>query len=162
MINTKKVSDRRKLRFESLDEAVRDAEALVVAERRGTLRGTGNWQLGQTLGHLAYWASCPFDGYPDLPRPPWFVRLLMPLMRKSFLNERMPTGVVLRGVPGGTFGIDAMSPEEGLAKMRAAFDRMAKVAPTRENPIFVNMTHEDWIKLNLRHAELHLSFLHPA
>jgi hypothetical protein len=162
MINTKRARDRRKLRFETLDDAIRDAEALVEAERRGTLLATGNWAFGQTLGHLAYWASCPFDGYPDLPRPPWFVRLLIPLVRKSFLNKRMPAGVELRGVPGGTFGIDAMESEEGLAKMRFAFERLANQAPTRENPIFINMSHEDWIKLNLRHAELHLSFFHPV
>jgi hypothetical protein len=161
MIHTKWVKDRRKLRFESLDDAVRDAAALVDAQRRGTLRATGNWALGQTLGHLAYWANAPFDGYPDLPRPPWFIRLLLPLMRNGFLNKRMPAGVVLRSVPGGTFGIDAMTPDEGLAKMRAAFARLANQVPTRENPIFVKMSHEDWIKLNLRHAELHLSFLHP-
>jgi hypothetical protein len=160
MIITKQVTDRRELRFERLEEAVRDAEALAEAERGGTLRATGNWALGQTLGHLAYWASCPFDGYPDLPRPPWFVRLLIPLLRNGFLNKRMPAGVILSGVPGGTFGIDPMATELGIEKMQSSFERLAKQVPTIPNAIFGPMSHEDWIKLNLRHAELHLSFFH--
>lgn len=162
MINTKKVKDRRKLRFEKLDEAIHDAEALVVAEQRGTLRATGNWTLGQTLGHLGYWASCPYDGYPDMPRPPWFVRALMPFMRNGFLNKGLPAGVYLGKVPGGTFGIEGMPTDEGLAKMRFAFERLANHPPTIPNLMFGDMPHKDWIKLNLRHAELHLSFWHAG
>ena len=30
------------------------------------------------------------------------------------------------------------------------------------NPFLGELSHEDWIKLNLRHAELHFSFFHPA
>jgi hypothetical protein len=158
MINTKQVRDRRKLRFEELDEAVREAEQLSEADHRGALRATGNWTLGQALGHLAYWASCPFEGYPEMPRPPWFVRALIPLMRNGFLNKGLPAGVYLGKTPGGTFGIDVMPTDEGLAKMRFAFERLAKQPPTIPNLVFGPMSHEDWIKLNLRHAELHLSF----
>jgi hypothetical protein len=161
MMNTKKVADRRKLRFEALDEAIRDAKSLAEAQRLGELRATGNWTLGQALGHLAFWANCAFDGYPDMPRPPWFVRAFMPFMRNSFLNKGMPAGVHLGKVPGGTFGIDEMPTDDGLAKMRIAFDRLSQQPPTIPSLVFGQMTHEDCIKLNLRHAELHLSFFHP-
>jgi hypothetical protein len=162
MINTKHVKDRRKLRFESLDEAVREAAALAEADRRGQLRATGNWSLGQALGHLAFWANAPFDGYPDLRRPPWLLRLVLPLFKPRFLNKGLPAGVRIPGPPAGTFGTDEMSTEDGLAAMRAGFQRMARQAPTKENPVFGPMTHEDWRKLNLRHAELHLGFFHPS
>jgi hypothetical protein len=160
MINTKRVRDRRKLRFENVAEALRDAESLADAERRGTLRATGNWTLGQTLGHLAFWASCSFDGYPNMPRPPWFVRALIPFMRNGLLNKGMPAGVFLGKVPGGTFGIDVMPTDEALIKMRSAFERLSQQAPTIPSLVLGPMTHEDSIKLNLRHAELHLSFFH--
>jgi hypothetical protein len=160
MVNTKKVKDRRKLRFENCNEAVQEAALLAEAERRGALRATGNWTLGQSLGHLAFWASCAFDGYPDMPHPPWFVRALIPLMRNSLLNKGMPAGVFLGKVPGGTFGIDMIPTDEGLAKMRFAFERLSQQAPTVPSLVFGPMTHEDSIKLNLRHAELHLSFFH--
>jgi Protein of unknown function (DUF1569) len=161
MINTKKVRDRRKLRLESLDEAVRDAEALAEAERGGTLRVTGNWTLGQTIGHLAFWASAPFDGYPTMRRPPWLLRLLSPLLKPVFLNKGLPAGVRISGVPAGTFGVDVMPTDEALGRLRAAFARLASQAPAGPNPFFGPMTHDEWIKLNLRHAELHLSFFHP-
>ena len=33
--------------------------------------------------------------------------------------------------------------------------------PAKPNPVFGPLTHEQWIQLNLRHAELHLGFLVP-
>ncbi|MEX2318174.1 MAG: hypothetical protein WD669_13530 [Pirellulales bacterium] len=84
----------------------------------------------------------------------------MPLMKHWFLNNGLPAGVYLPTIPGGTFGIDLMSTDEGLAKMRAAFERLARQMPTGPNDMFGPMSHKDWIKLNLRHAELHLSFFH--
>jgi hypothetical protein len=162
MINTKQVHDRRALRFEELNAAVADAELLADAERRGTLRAAGNWTLGQALGHLAFWANAPYDGYPEMGQPPWFIRMLLPLFKSRFLNKGMPAGVRIRGVPDGTFGTSLVGTDEALFAMRAAFTRLSLQAPTRHNAIFGHMTHADWIKLNLRHAELHLSFLHPS
>jgi len=161
MINTKKVRDRRKLRFESFDDTFRDVESLIAADASNSLRATGNWTLGQTLGHLAFWANTSFDGYPQMPTPPWWLRKLMPLMRGRILNKGMPVGVTLPGVPGGTFGLAVLSTEQGLSRMRSAFERLAAQTPVHASPMFPSMTHEDAIKLNLRHAELHLSFIHP-
>jgi hypothetical protein len=158
MINTGKIKDRRKLRFENFDEAIRDAEQLADAERNGTLRQTGNWELGQAIGHLAFWARAPLDGYPEMPRPPWLLRRLIPLMKNRFLNKGLPAGAQIRGVPGGTFGTDRMPTDEALAQLHSAFERLAREMPTEPNIIFGPMTHEQFIKLNLRHAELHLSF----
>ena len=162
MINTKHVRDRRKLRFENVDAAIADAEALASAEARGAMRATGNWTLGQSLGHLAFWASAPYDGYPDMRRPPLLMRLFMPLMRSYILNKGMPAGIRIPGPAAGTFGTDVMSTEAGLAVLEKAFARLAAQAPADDNPVFGRMSHEDWLKLNLRHAELHLSFLHPG
>ena len=162
MIDTKRVSDRRALRFESLDAAVRDAELLEEAERNDKLRATGNWKLGQALGHLAFWARAPFDGYPEMPRPPWFMRLLMPLFKQGILNKKMPVGIRMPQVPEGTIGVERLPTEGALGQMRSAFERMANQSPTLQNPLFGPMTHEEWIKLNLRHAELHLSFFRAS
>jgi hypothetical protein len=162
MIDTKKVKDRRQLRFDSVDKAIRDAQSLADAERRGAFRSTGNWTLGQALGHVAFWARAPFDGYPLAPRMPLVLRLIIPLMKGRFLNKGLPAGARIPGIPGGTFGIDPMESDRGLAEMRTAFERLAQQAPTIPNPVFGPLSHEDWVKLNLRHAELHHSFFHPA
>jgi hypothetical protein len=160
MINSRKVTDRRQLRFASLDEGVRDAEALAEAERQGSLRVTGNWTLGQSIGHVAFWARAPFDGYPEMPQMPWLLRKLLPLFKNGFLNKRLPAGGRIPGVPEGTFGTEQLTTDDALAQLRAAFERLGRESPTVPNPIFGELTHEEWIKLNLRHAELHLGFFH--
>ena len=67
---------RRTLRFNSIDEALAEAERLVAAEREGRLQCVGSWKLGQTLGHLATWANFAFDGYPPEVHPPLPVRVM--------------------------------------------------------------------------------------
>ena len=52
--------------------------------------------------------------------------------------------------------------EEGVARLRAALARLEKSEPPIESPAFGKLSYDDKIKMNLRHAELHLSFLHPA
>lgn len=161
MIDTRKVNDRRKLRFESFDEAIRDADALAAAERDGTLRQLGNWKLGQAIGHIAFWANAPFDGYPQAPPLPWLLRMIATLFKNFFLNKRIPAGGRIPSIPAGTFGVDVIPTDEAVASLRRAFDRLAAQQPTHPNPVFGELTHQEWIKLNLRHAELHLSFFHP-
>jgi Protein of unknown function (DUF1569) len=160
-INTKKVRDRRALRFATVDDVLRDAELLAEAARRGTLRATGNWTLGQALAHLATWVNMPFDGYPEMRRPKWWMRPLRPLMRWWLVNKGFPPGVRIEGVEGGTFGIEPCEIDEGLGRLRAALGRLAREATTKTSPVFGPMAREEWVKFHLRHAELHLSFFHP-
>src|SRR5262245_30226277 len=129
MINTKRVRDRRVLRFESIDDVLRDAEMLVEAARGGTLLGTGNRTLGQGLAHLAAWVKMPFDGYPEMPRPAWWMRLLRPVITKWIVHKGFPAGVRIAGVEGGTFGIEPCEMEEGLGRLRSAFGRLAAEVP---------------------------------
>jgi hypothetical protein len=161
MINTKSVKDRRKLRFESAADAVRDAETLAAAEQRGTLRATGNWQLGQAIGHVATWAAYPYVGYPDMPRPPWFIRLLNPLLRGPFINKGLPAGVYIRNIPGGTLATDLVDTGTAIRQLHEAFKRLERETPVHASHFFGKLTREDALKLNLRHAELHFSFFHP-
>ncbi|GJQ25184.1 MAG: hypothetical protein HBSAPP02_02160 [Phycisphaerae bacterium] len=161
MIQTKTVVDRRKLRFRTIDEVLADVDRIVAADKAGTLRTTGNWTAGQALGHVAAWASYPYEGFP-LGKLPWFVRVILRMIGKRILRKGMTPGVKIPKVPGGTFGIEVISTEEGAARLRAAFERMKRGEPAKyDSPAWGPMTDEDRIGLNLRHAELHLSFLHP-
>lgn len=152
---------RRTLRFESVDDALAEAERLAAAEREGRLDRAGNWSLGQSLGHLATWANFAFDGYPPAVRAPLPVRMILRLMRGSILSKGMMAGVKIRGVPDGTLGLEPIDPAEGLARFRAAMERLRTTAPQIDNPAFGRLTHEQWVQLNLRHAELHLGHLVP-
>lgn len=159
-VDTSKVSDRRTLRFSSARDVLVDVEQLAAAERAGTLRRTGNWTLGQNLNHLAAWIHYSFDGFPLKP-PPLIIRWLLKMQKNKFLNQSMHRGIKIPGVPGGTLAIEVVPTEEGLRRYSAAWQRLENNAPTQPSLIFGPMTHEEWIKLNLRHAELHLGFLHP-
>jgi Protein of unknown function (DUF1569) len=160
-VNTRRVKDRRKLRFENADDVFRDAEALADAERRGALRATGNWSLGQAIGHVATWARFPLEGYPQMPQPPWFIRLMIPLFKGQFLNKGLPAGATLGNLPGGTLAIEPMETDRAISELREAFGRLEREAPAQPNPILGPLSHDGWMKLNLRHAELHYSFFHP-
>lgn len=161
MIDTRKVTDRRPLRFESLAAAIDDAERLAHAERRGTLRTTGNWTLGQAIGHLAFWARAPLEGYPGMSRAPWFIRLLVKPFKNWLINKKLPAGGRIPKVPGGTYGIDVLPTDEAMELLRTAFARLERESPQVPNVVLGPLTHDEWKKLNVRHAELHLSFFHP-
>lgn len=157
-IDTRKVK-RRPLAFVTLKDAMREAEALAAAERAGRLRAKGNWTLGQTMGHLAFWVGCAFDGLPaEFRPPPWPVRTLLRLVRGQVLRGRMPAGFRIGGAAEGTFGIEPMSAEEGLARLRSAYTRLENGSPTKPNPVFGPLTPDQWRAIHLRHAELHLGF----
>ena len=154
-------AERRRLRFTSIDDAIAEAERLVAADRSGQLDCVGIWKLGQALGHLATWANFAFDGYPPEVRAPLPVRMILRMMRGTVLKKGMTAGVRIGKLPGGTVGLEEMDAEEGLRRFRAAMERLRKSPPTISNPVFGPLTHEQWIQLNLRHAELHLGFQCP-
>ena len=159
VVDTAKVAGRRPLRFESIDQMMAEVDRLVEAERGGRLRRVGNWTLGQTLGHLACWAEYGFTGTPL--KPPFFIRWIMRLRKRSFLHEPMQCGVKIPGVEGGTLATAPMPVDEALGRLRCAMQRLKSESPTLPNVIFGPLKHEEWIALNLRHAELHLGFLVP-
>lgn len=161
MINTATVTDRRQLHFRTPEELAADVARLVEAERGGSLRTTGNWSLGQSLGHLAVWIDYAYDGYPPELRPPWFVKLVLKMMKKKFLKGPLKAGVRIPKLKEGTLGTEALSVEEGFARFDKAWRRLRNGPPSVPNPIFGPMSHEEWIAGHLRHAELHLGFFHP-
>ncbi|MBO0701108.1 MAG: DUF1569 domain-containing protein, partial [Zavarzinella sp.] len=67
---------RRPLVFNTLDEIVRDAEALLA---KGYDKA-GNWDLAQVAGHVANWMTYPIDGFPKAPVP---IRAMLWALRKT-------------------------------------------------------------------------------
>ena len=160
MIETGKVQDRRKLRFQSIDELLADMDRIVIADKAGALRRTGNWTAGQAFGHLASWLNYAHEGYPN--RPPWFIRAFLRLKKKKYMRDGMPAGVRIPGVAEGTFATQRMSTEQGSQALRQSLLRLKSGEPAKfESPAWGPMNLEDRIAMQLRHAELHLSFLHP-
>ncbi len=152
-------AERRKLHFDSIDEVIADIERLVRAESAGKLQRSGNWTLGQTLGHLAAWAEYCYEGYPI--KPPRVTGWILRLRRHRFIHGAMPSGVRIPGVKGGTVATEELATDEGIARFQRACERLRSERPMARHPFLGKMTHEEWVALNLRHAELHLSFLLP-
>lgn len=156
-IKTKAVRGRRTLRFESLDDVVADAEKLVASP---TTKMLGNWPLERLLMHLTTAINGSIDGISA--RAPWIVRLAAPLFKVSILNKGMTPGFNLPKKAEPSFYPAAASPQEALEKLRAAVARTRHERMTARHPFLGALTHEEWTKLHLRHAELHLSFAVPG
>jgi hypothetical protein len=153
-------SQRRSLHFDQIDDALVEVDRLAAADAGGTLTTSGRWTFGQSLNHLATWADYCYDGVPlVLPLP---IRLFMRLLKSSMLRKPMRPGSRIPRVRGGTLAIAPASSVDGLAHFRRSFLRLRDQPPTRPHMAFGPMTHREWIALNLRHTELHLSFFRPA
>lgn len=160
MINTKHVTDRRTLRFNSVEDVLADIDKIVAAEMAGKLRTTGNWTAGQAMGHVAEWIDYAYKGYPMGP-PPWPIRVILGLLKNRYLRKGMPAGVMIPKVKNGTFATDKISVGEGAARLREALNRLKCGEPAKfKSPAWGDMSDSERVTLNLRHAELHLSFLH--
>jgi hypothetical protein len=148
--------ERRSLRFDTIDQALADVDQLAAAEADGELMGLGAWTFGQTLNHLATWVDYAYQGYPL--KIPFFIRWLARPMKKQVLTKPLKPGVRIPKVSGGTLAIEIIPTADALPHFRKAFDRLANEAPGKPHPIFGPLTHDEWIAMHLRHAELHLSF----
>ena len=152
-INTKQVTGRRELHFESLDDVLADAERLAAGEARML----GNWSLGQILSHLAVAMNSAIDGVDF--KVPFFIRLIAPLMKKRFVRGPIKPGFQMPESMRPIFmPPDEVNTEDGLLALREAVARL-KSDPTRDRNVFLgNLTREESDSMQMRHAELHLSF----
>ena len=157
-VDTSQVAGRRELLFESLAEALADAERLDD----GPWHQLGNWSLGQITKHLAISLNNTVDDVEF--RAPWFVRLLRPLFKQSFIHKPMRPGFTMPDAMRPLF----MPPVEvdtaaGLEAFRHAVARFqtAPSLPARSGTLG-KMSRADWTQFHCRHAEMHLSFIVPG
>jgi hypothetical protein len=154
--------ERRTLRFNSVDELLAEIDRIVSAEKAGTLRRTGNWSTGQIFGHLAAWIDYGYEGFPPGAHPPFFVRWVMKFWKKKIIRDGMPAGIRIPRTKDGTFGTEPYSADEGAARLRAALKRLSVGEPVKfHSPAMGPVSEAERIQVQLRHAELHLSYLHP-
>lgn len=167
MVNTRKVSGRRKLRFESMAQLEAEIEWLATVE----VTCLGNWSLGQIFSHLAR-VMLVAVGETKI-QPPLISRLIgfvfRPLLKKWLLETGMPAGISHKGIPvvgrsqeaSSQVADASITTEEGLTELRNAIDRYKSAVDLCPHPLF-GSSREDWDRFNFRHAELHLSFVVPT
>lgn len=155
-VNTKRVSGRRHLHFDSLDEVVADVDRLVAAPNTKTL---GNWPLDRLINHLTVSINGSIDGLPW--KAPWLIRRLSPLFKRRMLSHAMSPGFNLpKRVEAVSFPASA-SAQQALEGLKTAVSRTKSERMEAGHPVFPKLTHEEWTQLHLRHAELHLSYVVP-
>ena len=149
--------ERRELSFASLDEAVADAERLASGE----VRTTGKHTFGQILEHLARTHDMA-TGKIEAPRPPLFIRLLMPLIKSSIIKDVKP-GYKLPAKAEAFFWPDQeFAVPEALAHLKESVERFNSVGPLPKHPIFGKLSLDKATELNRKHCAMHLSFVHPV
>lgn len=140
------------------------------------LRVTGNWSAGQLMVHVARLIERSMDGFGAAPaseRPvPRGVRSVAARAARSrdatLEQEVRATLVGCAMLPGGASAAGAGEVEppalvwtqDGAAALRTAIVRIREQHPMdKPSPTVGRLTHEEWLRVHLRHAALHFSFI---
>jgi hypothetical protein len=154
-VATAKVTGRRELDYKSLGEVVADADRLSS----GPVTLLGNWSPGQIFRHLATAYNGSIDGFKATF--PWPMRFVARLFKNKLINGAMPPGITVPAKFAREVMPEPISTEEGLAQLRAAVARLEREPQRAKHPVFGDLSNEEWNKLHLNHANLHMSFLIP-
>ncbi len=154
-------SERRKLKFENLDQVKEELNRLLS----GGYTQTGNWNLSQICGHLHDWMRYELDGYPKATPP---IRLMLWLMKitvgrrefekviKGGFRDRLPT------MPETVPDADAKSDAAGVEQLTKTINRLKDSnGPIIPSPLYGPMTYDEAVQLQLAHCAHHLRFLTP-
>ncbi len=159
-VNTKKAA-RRSLSFHCTKCVREELARLQAAHAAGTLSHTGNWTEGEILEHVAKMWMMAFDGFPESARPPLIIKLIARLMKGKFTSGKtLPPGFKLPKQARFMLPAPGTSFEVGMQKMIRVLDRIdAGERMTIPSPAFGRLTHDEWMRLHLSHAQLHFGFL---
>ncbi len=154
--NTKSTS-RRTLSFKNLDDLVRDVQDVS----KTGVNSTGNWSAAQNIEHVAAVIDASIDGFSfSVPLP---IRILGRLIRGRTLKKGLSPGIKMPGSAPDAFKPGPDTRLEDAAKHLAdSVARANQQKMTAVSPIFGKLSHEQWVQLHCRHAEMHFSFLYRA
>jgi len=161
-MDTRRVAGRRPVRLRTIDDLVAVVDQVTAATAAGKAKTLGNWSPAQILWHIGRLIELSFDGFPFRYRrgPEWITRLFRILawrwlirlaFRPGFRNP--PEAATLEPESSVPFDVAAAYLKQQVARIRGG-ERMTKECSV-EGPY----SHEQWVYIHLRHAELHLSFL---
>ena len=101
------------------------------------------------------------DGFPV--RVPWIVRSLFGrFLLRRVLHKGLPSGFKWKGANAAASTPGATDTAARLEHLRRSVQRLRTEPQRVPSPLFGTLTAEQWEKVHLRHAELHLSFLVPS
>lgn len=152
-------AERREISYQNLDEAVADAGQLA---EKGS-RVTGAHSFGQILEHLALGIDAA-TGKVQVPKPPFYMKIMMPLMKRMVINPKpLAPGVKLPPSGEAFFWPDKeFDVQAALQHLKDSVAFYQSKGPLPKHPYFGALTREQCDQLQCRHCALHLSFVHPA
>lgn len=154
-------AERRSLHFDSLAEALADVRTLAA----GPVRATGNRTPSDLVHHLAQAVEVYVAGIDPktIPLPLRVIgKVARPLVRHMMLDRPMSPGFKMPKRMQETFyGEDDGDLDGAIARYAAAIDTLEAAQTLPRHPVLGDLPPEQARWLHCRHAELHLSFLHP-
>lgn len=159
-VNTRRVV-RRQVKLACFDCLRSELDRVETAHHAGTLRTLGNWSAGQILQHISKFMRYAIDGFPP-GGPPWILKVIAQILfkRKAIEGRPPPAGIKLPEGAAYLLPDDAVSFEDGLGALREQIARIERGEHfSHPSPLFGALTHEQWMKLQLGHATMHLGFL---
>ncbi|MBX3411180.1 MAG: DUF1569 domain-containing protein [Pirellulales bacterium] len=153
-VNTASVSGRREVHFDTVDDIVVDAECLL----KGGYTRLGNWNLGTMSTHLAKAMQTALDG-PSFQANA-FVRLFARSLFKNTALKKLKPGFKL---PKKAASLAPHVAEDrlGVEELKMTVGRWKREPQRHAHGFLGPLTDDEWNRLTLRHAEMHLSFLLP-
>ena len=157
-VDTGKVKGRRKVRYETFEDLVADAERLSQCE----VTSLGNWSLGQTLKHIGAAMHGSIDG-PAFNVPWWLKAVGRVYLWRKLVYGPFPAGFILpRSTREKIVFKEDTSYEDGMAMLQSGIQRLRSEPQRIVHPVTGPLTREQWDRFHLTHAEMHMSFLLPA
>ena len=149
--------NRRELKFGDMDEIVAEVEQLAAGE----VTTSGQHTFTEIVEHLALTHDMT-TGKLQGPKPPWFIKLLMPFMKGSILNDKpLKPGFKLPPKAEAFFWPKKeQSLDDAIQHLKESVENYKKNGPLEKHPMFGKITKEQNLQMNLRHAALHLGFVH--
>jgi hypothetical protein len=156
------VAARRQVHLRTVADLAAEVERVAEAAAASRLRTLGSWSAAQILWHLGRLMEFSFDGFPF--RYPWPVRwparLLRVLSWRWLLALAFRPGFRNPPVAEAVEPPPAVSLAEAVRYVRGQLERISSgERMAAANPSMGPLSHEQWVEVHLRHAELHLSFL---
>jgi hypothetical protein len=131
-VNTRRVRNRRRLRFHDFDEVQAD-----IAQLRATPHcALGNWSLAQIVMHLGQVMHASIDGSQEPVRFSLPARILGRLLLRPYvIHVAVPRGIRLPPSAAREFFFDEAEFDEALQRFDSAVVRLAHNTPLPPHPL---------------------------
>jgi hypothetical protein len=152
----------RQVRLPTLEDLILEIDRVNAATFAGTVRSLGNWTPAQILWHIGRLMELSFDGFPFRYRrgPTWVVRLFRLFAWRWLIALAFQPGFINPTEAMTLEPAPSILLEEATLYLKRQIERIERgERMTKECSLEGPYTHDQWIYIHLRHAELHFGFL---